>query len=291
MNANAEVVALIATLRNAEQRLEELTAGEVDSVMDVDGHTFLLRHAQDQLRGAESAKRAVILQLQSANEELETFSYSVSHDLRAPLRHILWFVQLLQEEAGPALSPEALRCASRISGSAKRMADLIDDLLTFSRTGKLELKKTNIDLGQLVREVLGDFQVETSTRNIAWTVHPLPEVRADRALLRMVLVNLMSNAIKFTGTRVAAKIEIGCVPNENAEAVFFIRDNGVGFHSEHSDKLFGVFQRLHSSNEFEGTGIGLANVQRIIKRHGGRTWAESVVNSGATFYFSIPTSD
>jgi light-regulated signal transduction histidine kinase (bacteriophytochrome) len=197
------------------------------------------------------------------------------------------------------------------------MGDLIDDLLTFSRVGRTALHKTEIHLDELVREALGDFQAETKGRNIAWNIHPLPAVQADRALLRMALVNLISNAVKFTGlrpgeayapegARAEAKIEIGVMEkwsdgaaastqNSNAPKfqdsntpVFFIRDNGAGFDPQYADKLFGVFQRLHSQDEFEGTGIGLANVQRIIHRHGGRTWAEGVVDGGATFYFSIP---
>jgi light-regulated signal transduction histidine kinase (bacteriophytochrome) len=140
-----------------------------------------------------------------------------------------------------------------------------------------------------VRETLSDFETETKERNIAWEIHPLPMVQADRALLRLVLVNLMSNAVKFSGTRAQAKIEIGCQPYSPGETVIFIRDNGAGFDVKYAGKLFGVFQRLHSQSEFEGTGIGLANVQRIIQRHGGRTWAEGVVDGGATFYFSTPT--
>jgi PAS domain S-box-containing protein len=277
-------------------------------------------------------------QLQTANEELEAFSYSVSHDLRAPLRHVMGFVDLLQKDlargvssgvppglahtptpqaGGPALSEESLRHLTTISQSAKRMGDLIDDLLTFSRVGRAALHKTDVNLDELVREALCDFQAETKGRNIAWNIHPLPAVQADRALLRMALVNLISNAVKFTGlrpgeayapegARAEAKIEIGVMEkwsngavastqNSNTPKlqdsntpVFFIRDNGAGFDPQYADKLFGVFQRLHSQDEFEGTGIGLANVQRIIHRHGGRTWAEGAVGGGATFYFSIP---
>ena len=165
---------------------------------------------------------------------------------------------------------------------------MIDDLLAFSRIGQSEMQKTEVNLDELVRETLGDFQAETKERNIVWKIHPLPAVRADRALLRLVLVNLISNAVKFTGARAEAKIEIGCAPAGNGETVIFIRDNGAGFDPQYAGKLFGVFQRLHSQDEFEGTGIGLANVQRIIHRHGGRAWAEGVVDGGATFYFSIP---
>jgi PAS domain S-box-containing protein len=228
-------------------------------------------------------------QLQIANEELEAFSHSVSHDLRAPLRHVVGFVELLQKEAGQSLSEKSLRHLTTISSAAKRMGDLIDDLLSLSRVGRTALQETDVNLEELVRETLKDFQGETKERKIAWEIHPLPHVRADRALLRIVLVNLISNAVKFTGARLEAKIEIGCAPagNGNGEAVIFIRDNGAGFDPKYTGKLFGVFQRLHSQDQFEGTGIGLANVRRIIHRHGGRTWADGAVDGGATFYFSI----
>ena len=227
-------------------------------------------------------------QLQEANKELQAFSYSVSHDLRAPLRHVIGFVHLLKAEAGPALSAEAQLHLETISEAASRMGNLIDDLLAFSRVGRAELVKKDVNLGELIQELLQDFQAETKDRKIEWQVHPLPFVAVDRALLRMVLVNLISNAVKFTGHREEAKIEIGCLPEEQAETIVFIRDNGAGFNPNYTKKLFGVFQRLHSHEEFEGTGIGLANVQRIVHRHGGRVWAEGVVDAGATFYFSIP---
>jgi PAS domain S-box-containing protein len=227
-------------------------------------------------------------QLQAANQELEAFSYSVSHDLRAPLRHVLGFVEMLQQDAGPSLSKKSLRHLATISQAAKQMGQLVDELLAFSRVGQTEMQKREVSLDRLVKEVLRDVQKETKGRNIVWAIHSLPAVRADRALLRMVLVNLISNAVKFTGTRAEAKIEIGCAPSGDGETVIFIRDNGAGFDPRYAGKLFGVFQRLHSRDEFEGTGIGLANVQRIIHRHDGRTWAEGAVDRGATFYFSIP---
>jgi PAS domain S-box-containing protein len=226
--------------------------------------------------------------LARSNSDLEAFSYSVSHDLRAPLRHILGFVDLLQKSAGPSLSEKSLRHLTTISQSAKRMGDLIDDLLAFSRLGQSEIQKTEVNLDGLVRETLADFQAETRERNIVWMIHALPVVRADRALLRLVLVNLISNAMKFTSARTEARIEIGFAPAGSGETAIFIRDNGAGFDPKYTEKLFGVFQRLHSQSEFEGTGIGLANVQRIIGRHGGRVWAEGVVDAGATFYFSLP---
>jgi PAS domain S-box-containing protein len=221
-------------------------------------------------------------------EQLEAFSYSVSHDLRAPLRHVMGFVELLRLEAGSTLSEKSLRHLTTISRSAKRMGELIDDLLAFSRIGRSEMKKTEVNLDDLVRETLGDFHAETKDRNIVWTIRGLPMVWADRALLRLVWVNLISNAIKFTGRCVEAKIEIGPVASENRETVISIHDNGAGFDPKYIEKLFGVFQRLHSQDEFEGTGIGLANVHRIVRRHGGRAWAEGKPEAGATFYFSIP---
>lgn len=229
-------------------------------------------------------------QLRESNKELQAFNYSVSHDLRAPLRHILGYVSILQQDAGPRLSAKNRGFLTTIFQSATRMGNLIDDLLSFSRVGRVELHKTEVDLNKLIEDTLGDFREETQGRRILWEIHPLPEVQADRALLRMVLVNLLSNAVKFTGMRAEAKIEIGCVPNGNRETILFIRDNGDGFDPEYSGKLFGVFQRLHTQQEFEGTGIGLANVQRIIQRHGGRVWAEGVVDGGATFYFALPKS-
>ena len=232
------------------------------------------------------AERTV--ELETANSEMEAFSYSVSHDLHAPLRRILGFMDLLQDGAGASLSEQSLLHIKKISQAAKRMGNLINDLLAFSKIGKSAMEKTDVDLNQLLQETLRDFQEDANGRNIVWELRPLPRVQGDRALLRLVFVNLISNAVKFTGTRAQAKIEIGCASANDVETVIFIRDNGSGFNQKYADKLFGVFQRMHTQDEFEGTGLGLANVRRIINRHGGRTWAEGEVEVGATFYFSIP---
>ena len=174
--------------------------------------------------------------------------------------------------------------------SAKRMGDLIDDLLAFSRIGRAETQKTMVSLEQLVKEALSEVHQETDGRNMGWRIGALPNLYGDRAMLRLALVNLVSNAVKFTRKRAQAEIEIGCVDGKENETVVFIRDNGVGFEMKYVNKLFGVFQRLHRTEEFEGTGIGLATVQRIIHRHGGRVWAEGLVDQGATFYFAVPKS-
>ncbi|HEX4798566.1 MAG TPA: PAS domain S-box protein [Burkholderiales bacterium] len=228
-------------------------------------------------------------ELEAANRELEAFSYSVSHDLRAPLRHIDGFSDMLREECGPALDDSGRRYLGVISESVKQMGRLIDDLLVFSKMGRVEMRQTQISMDDLVKEVLGELAGETDGRNIEWEIQSLPVVLGDGSMMKQVWTNLLSNSVKYTRPRDLAKIKIGCTQN-NGQLEFYVQDNGVGFDMKYVEKLFGVFQRLHRAEEFEGTGVGLANVRRIVSRHGGRTRAQGRVDEGATFYFSLPDS-
>jgi signal transduction histidine kinase len=224
--------------------------------------------------------------LETANKELETFAYSVSHDLRAPLRHIEGFIDLFRAEMS-APTENGRHYLNVISNSSKQMGVLIDNLLSFSRMGREEMKQEWIETAAMVEGVRDQLSIEMRNRNIEWRIGTLPRVYVDGALFKQVWMNLLENAIKYTRNRDRAEISIDCV-EKNDEFEFSIKDNGAGFDMRYADKLFGVFQRLHYKEDFEGTGIGLATVQRIIVRHGGRTWAQAEVDKGATFYFTLP---
>jgi two-component system, sensor histidine kinase and response regulator len=231
-----------------------------------------------QQRGAE---------LEAANKELESFSYSVSHDLQAPVRAISGFSNILLEDFSSQMPVEAQVILGKVAGSAGRMGQLIKDLLAFSRLGRQPLSKRTVDMAALVQEVADDLIQREPGRRIELRVAELPDCLGDPSLLKQVFINLLSNALKFTRQREQAKIEVGC-RTENGERVYFILDNGVGFDMRYAEKLFGVFQRLHKADEFEGTGVGLSIVGRIIQRHGGRIWADAEVDKGATFHFVLP---
>jgi PAS domain S-box-containing protein len=251
-----------------------------------------VRMEQMQAEVFESSRKVqlAVRQLESANKELEAFSYSVSHDLRAPLRHVQGYVEMLARESQGALSEKGRRFLRTISDAAREMGVLIDDLLSFSRMGRAEMRETEVDTAQLVAEVREALARESVGREIRWTVGELPAVRGDAPMLRLVFVNLLGNAVKYTRRCAVAEIEVGCAGREEDRLVFFVRDNGAGFDMKYADKLFGVFQRLHRADEFEGTGIGLATVRRIVGRHGGRTWAEGRLNAGATFHWTLPAA-
>lgn len=235
---------------------------------------------------AEQALQQRTVQLEAANRELEAFSYSISHDLRSPLRAMDGFSRILLEEYGSQLPPEAKRYLDLVRGNAQQMGHLIEDLLAFSRLSHLPLNKQSVAPGEVVAQVLANLRAEQEGRNVEVTIGDLPECEADPVLLKQVWVNLLSNAFKYTRKRENAQIEIGS-RQTGADCIYFVKDNGVGFDMQYVNKLFGVFQRLHRAEEYEGTGVGLAIVQRIVHRHGGRTWAEAEVDKGATFYFTI----
>lgn len=260
-----------------------------------------LRHEVSDRRRAEEQVRALNTDLERrvaertnaleiANKELESFSYTVSHDLRAPLRHVLGYVEMLEEETTGQLPGEGQRYLDTIRTSTLEMNALIDDLLAFARMGRTELQESDVDLDVMVQDTIRKQAEATAGRQIAWTIEPLPVVVGDKALLQQVMTNLIGNAIKYSRKRQHAQIAIGRAGEEHERAIFFVRDNGAGFDMQYAQKLFGVFQRLHRADQFEGTGIGLATVQRIIARHGGRVWADAELDKGATFYFTLKTA-
>ncbi len=264
-----------AQLRGSEERYRILA-------------TELERRVADRTIELEGANQLLL----DANRELESFSYSVSHDLRSPLRNISGFASLLQQRIAKVVDPESMRFLGIVANEAIRLSQLIDSLLSFSRLGRAELKEGAVDLQALVEAARNDLRAEQDGREIEWRIDPLPLVRGDPTLLRQVFANLLGNALKFSRGRNPAIITVGVIDEAGtpSQRTLFVRDNGAGFDPKYSANLFGVFQRLHSAKEFEGTGIGLANVRRIVARHGGRVWAEGVPGQGATFYFTLPTA-
>jgi light-regulated signal transduction histidine kinase (bacteriophytochrome) len=273
---------LIARFAAVRRRIEGELVKAMDSLQaQVAERTQQAREIR--VLNEELEKRS--LALEGSNKELEAFAYSVSHDLRAPLRHMAGFAELLQKTAAHKLDDKGQRYMRIILDSAQRMGNLIDDLLAFSRIGRVETQKAVVNLDLLLKEALSEVQQEADGRDIEWKIDKLPVCYGDRSMLRVVLVNLLSNAVKFTRARAKAEIEVGCGNGSVDEVVVFVKDNGAGFDMKYVDKLFGVFQRLHHVDAFEGTGIGLATVQRIIHRHGGKVRAEGRPRSGRNLLF------
>ena len=247
--------------------------------------------AEKQVELLNQELRVHLRQVEAANKELEAFSYSVSHDLRAPVRHISGYLELLEKQDIECLDEKSRHYLEVVAAAAQRMGILIDDLLAFARLGRVEMNKGRVSLDQLVKEVVREEKAAAQGREIEWEIAPLPFVAGDRAMLREVLVNLIGNALKFSASRPVARIEIGAVTEQAKETLLYVKDNGVGFDMRYHGKLFGLFQRLHSQEEFAGTGVGLAKVQRIVLRHGGRTWAEGEQGKGSTFWVALPKTE
>ncbi|WP_051086932.1 PAS domain S-box protein [Deinococcus apachensis] len=279
------------TPTDRDHDLAQELAKRFATALDNDALRFQAAAAQADLQllnqSLEERVQQRTLELQEANRELEAFSYSVSHDLRTPLRHIVGFGDLLRKEVGSTLSPKGERYLGVITDAAARMSRLIDDLLEFSRMGRQELRRGPVNLGAVVQEAWAALEHDRAGRDARIEIGPLPTVEGDPALLTQVFTNLLSNALKYTRTREQARVDV-MATEEPGEVTVTVRDNGVGFDPRYTDKLFGVFQRLHRAEEFEGTGIGLANVRRIVTRHGGRVWAESVPGEGAAFHVTLP---
>jgi light-regulated signal transduction histidine kinase (bacteriophytochrome) len=282
---NHEVMMLTLEL---EDRVAERTAQLAESNAELIAEVTERTRAAAEIKQLNRDLNVRAAELEEANRDLEAFSYSVSHDLRAPLSQMMGFAAVLEEEAGATLSEKSRRYVGKIVAAGRRMADLIDNLLRFSRDAHRGLELRSVKLNELVEGVICECKQNLGSRKVVWRVAQLPEAWCDAALMRQVFVNLISNALKYSGPRDPAIVEICPAELHEEEAVYSIRDNGVGFDSQYADKLFGAFQRLHNSSEFEGSGIGLASVRRIISRHGGRVWAQGKVGEGASFYFSLP---
>jgi two-component system sensor kinase len=239
------------------------------------------------LRNLNKELQRETIKLEDANNELEAFAYSVSHDLRVPLRAIDGFSRIVLEDYEDKLDEEGIRLLNIVRDNTKKMGQLIDDILLLSRAGRQEMKLAELDMSSLAKNVYREFHQDTQDRKLIFIVDDLPRAKADRALMTQVFTNLIGNAIKFTQKTTNAKVEVGYV-DEKDDIVYYVQDNGAGFDMKYYDKLFGLFQRLHTQDEFKGTGVGLSIVQRIISRHGGRVWGEGEVGKGATIYFSLP---
>ena len=287
---------IVERVKRAGDNARRLALGEALQQRAESGDEIgvLNRDLEDAARLMEERRRQLnrrMQQLAEVNRELESFSYSVSHDLRAPLRHMTGFAALLEKQAGDRLTDADRRHLRTIREAAAKMGRLIDALLSFSRMARTDITRAAVDMNALVDEVIADVQPHAASRHIRWTREPLPTVQGDAAMLHAAFANLIANAVKYTSTRPDAEIRVGVVPSTGGEHVFYVQDNGVGFDMAYADKLFGVFQRLHAAEEFEGTGIGLASVRRIAERHGGRTWAHGEVGRGATFYLTLPVAE
>ncbi len=278
-------VILLSARAGEESAVEGLEAGADDYLVKPFSARELLARVRTHLEMAKT-RRAWAIELEAANKDLEAFSSSVSHDLRGPLRSIDGFTNIVLEDFAAELPKEVAQLLTMVSGSARQMNQLIDDLLRLSRLGRQRLSKKRISLTGLVHRVLEELQREQSARKITIEVSDLPDCLADESLLKQVFVNLLSNAFKYTMRKDNASIEVG-YQQQNGETAYFVRDNGAGFDAQHADKLFGVFQRFHRADEFEGTGVGLSIAHRIIQRHGGRIWVDAEVNKGAIFYFTL----
>jgi signal transduction histidine kinase len=273
---------------NMEHRVGTASKDEIGSLSRVfDRMTERLKATMVSRDDLEQRVRERTAQLEAANKELEAFSYSVSHDLRAPLRAIDGFSRIILEDYVDRLDDEGKRFLNIIRGNTQKMGELIDDLLVFSRLGRQEVRASDIDMGKLAMAASEEIKLAVPERKVQFTIKTLSPAQGDKAMIRQVIANLLSNAVKFTRPKENAIIEVGG-SKEGDETVYYVKDNGVGFDMQYAHKLFGVFQRLHSAEEFEGTGVGLAIVQRIIHRHGGRVWAVGKVDEGATFYFTLP---
>lgn len=274
----------VRAVKRSKDELGSLTDAFNDMLTQIQEQNLALNEFNHRLEQKVSERTA---QLESLNRELEAFSYSISHDLRAPLRGIIGFVTILEEDYTSRLDDEAKRITAIIKNNTMKMGHLIDDLLAFSRMGRKDIEKTTIPTSAMVGEVIREVAPEDKNGHIQWIIDPIPDVRGDINAVRQVWINLISNAVKYSAKRAAPVIEIGFI-HRQGETVFFVKDNGVGFDEKYKHKLFRVFQRLHSADDFEGTGVGLAIVEKVITKHGGRVWAEAAVDKGACFYFSLP---